>query len=320
MIKKQKVNIPIIDGRHPVSVKSMGNIKQINICDRLNKGATIKPISKDEYMIVSTGEVKQVTHHARDRTDNLRNLEKTMRNLRDLINTNVTPCNINRVRFVTLTYRENMQDSKRLYTDFSNFNKRFKRYILNQYKEIAYEYIVCVEAQGRGAFHLHMIAIFSKPPSFIQSQVLADIWQQGFVSIQALNGNIDNIGAYLTAYLSDVDIKSGIALTADLLKGEIREVQSEAGESKHVIKGGRLKLLPVGINIYRCSRGILKPLLENMSYQEAILNMTDEGYTKVYESAIKVQDTERDFSSTYICQTYKKHINKKFWCEVRKTT
>lgn len=88
MIEKQKIEVPeYIDNRRPVSVKSMGNIKQITISDRQNIGATIKPISGKEYMIVATGEIKEITHHAHDRTENVRNLEKTMRNLRDLINT-----------------------------------------------------------------------------------------------------------------------------------------------------------------------------------------------------------------------------------------
>ena len=315
MIEKHKIEIPsYIDDRRPVSVKSMGNIKQITISDRQNTGSTIKPLSKEQYLIVSTGEVKEVAHHAQDRTENIRNLQKTMRNLRDLINTNISPYNIRQVRFITLTYQENMQDAKRLYTDFRDFNKRFKRYIQKQFY-LTYEYIICVEAQGRGAFHLHMIAIFSNAPPFIENAILADIWRYGFVNIRALNNNIDNIGAYLTAYLTDLDIESGSPLTGDLLQGKIREVQTEQGENKHIIKGGRLKLLPVGLNIYRCSRGIKKPLVEQMSYTDALTVMADSGFKKTYESAIKIRDLERDFSSTYINQIYKKHINKEFWCK-----
>ena len=56
MIKRNKIEMPKhIDSERPVCLKSMGNIKQITISDRQNTGATIKPISKKEYMIVSTG-------------------------------------------------------------------------------------------------------------------------------------------------------------------------------------------------------------------------------------------------------------------------
>ena len=312
MIKKTKIDVPkYIDDRRPVSLKSMGNIKQITILDRQNSGATIKPISAHEYMVVSTGEVRKIVYHAHDRTGNIRSLEKTMRNLRDLINTNVTPSNIQQVRFITLTYRENMRDTEKLYTDFRDFNKRLRRYVKKEYG-LSYEYIVCVEAQGRGAFHLHMIAIFPQIPPFIENEKLSKLWSHGFVSIKSLNGNIDNIGAYLTAYLSDLDIESGIPLTSDLLQGELREVLTEQGNNKHIIKGARLKLLPVGLNIYRYSRGIQKPTIEKMSYGDALDALSNANYQKVHESAIKISDPERDFNNTYISQIYKQLINPSF--------
>ena len=309
MVKKEKTEIPqYIDARRPVSVKAMGNIKEVMISDRINSKATIRPISKEKYVVVSTGEVRNVTHHAEDRTENTRNLEKTMRRLRDIINTNVTPQNITQVRFITLTYHENMWYVQKLYTDFRDFNKHFRRYVKKEFN-MTYEYIVCVEAQGRGALHLHMIAIFSKVPPYIENAKLADIWGHGFVSIKALDGKIDNIGAYLTSYLTDLDIESDAPLTPDLLHGEPKEVRTESGECKRVIKGGRLKLLPAGINIYRCSRGIRKPLKQKLSYEEALAETAAAGYKKVYESAVKIQDPERGFSSTYVRQIYKKHIN-----------
>ena len=79
-----------------------------------------------------------------------------------------------------------------------------------------------------------------------------------------------------------------------------------------MIKGARLKLLPVGINLYRCSRGIKKPQIIKLSYEDAQKEMEDTGYKKVYESAIKISDTNREFTSTYICMTFKKHINPDF--------
>ena len=45
-----------------------------------------------------------------------------MGRLRDLLNTNIA--DPSHCRWVTLTYKENMTDPKRLYTDFDKFNKR----------------------------------------------------------------------------------------------------------------------------------------------------------------------------------------------------
>lgn len=263
------------------------------------------PISKNEYVLLSSGEVKQFENHATDRTENIRNLEKTMRNLSDVINANVSQENVECCRFITLTYRENMTDAKRLYNDFRNFNKRFRRHM--EKRGYRYEYIVTVEAQGRGAFHLHCIFIFEGKAPYIENSELADIWKFGFVSVKAMDKNIDDIGRYLTAYLTDFPIDDE-GFVVGLAGGQVKEVMA-GGESKRIIKGARLKLLPVGIRIYRYSKGIKKPMVETKSYGEALQELSDDGYTKVSEYALEIQDVERDFSTRYIKQTYKKHIN-----------
>ena len=262
------------------------------------------PLSKDEYVLLSTGEVKQVVHHAEDRTENLRNLEKTMHSLSDIINANISHDNAKYCRFITFTYSENMTDAERLYTDFKNFNKRFKRAM----EKIGhhYEYIITVEAQARGAFHLHGIFIFSEKVPFINTAELAKMWGNGFVSVKAMDKNIDDIGKYLTAYLTDLPDEGEIP--SEALGGEIKEIKTDS-ESKRIIKGARLKLLPVGIRIYRYSRGIKKPVVVKLPYGEAIDQLNAAGYSKVNEYAVEISDTDRDFKSKYVKQTFKKHIN-----------
>lgn len=307
-IIKRKIDVPDkIDSHMIATLKAMGNIQEISITDSRNHGATIIPLSKDNFIVVSTGEVKQVHHHALDRTENLRNLEKTMHNLSDLINANITPDNVERCRFLTFTYRENMQNSEQLYNDFKNFNKRFKRYIAKQ--DYYYEYIVTVEAQERGAFHLHGIFIFNKKAPFIENKTLADMWGLGFVSIKSIDKNIDNIGKYLTAYLTDLPVKENTSILSKIAGGEVKEILDN-GKSKKIIKGARLKMLPVGIRIYRYSRGIKKPIVSKLTYGDAIDYVTKQGFTKVNEYAVEISDAERDFKSKYVKQTFKKHINK----------
>lgn len=299
---KRKIDVPKhIDSQRLVSLKSMGNIKEIAISDSRNSGATIKPISKDKYILYSTGEVKRFEHHALDRTENIRNLQKTMHCLSDLINANVYPENVECCRFITFTYSENMQDSEQLYIDFRNFNKRFKRYMEKLGHH--YEYIITIEAQERGAFHLHGIFIFSKKAPFIENKMLADMWGLGFVSIKAIDKNVDNIGKYLTSYLTDLPVDD-TDITPDLMGGDIKEISN-----KRIIKGARLKLLPVGIRIYRYSRGIKKPKIKSISYGEALKELSDSGFSKVNEYAIEIEDIDRDFTSKYITQTFKKNIN-----------
>ncbi len=305
-IVKRKIDVPnYIDNYRPVTVKSMGNIQEIGIMDGKNHSATIKPLSKDNYIVISTGELRQYEHYAKDRTQNLRNLEKSVRALSDLINANVSPEIAHYCRFITLTYRDNMQNPNQLYNNFRNFNKRFKRYMAKQ--NYHYEYIVSVEAQERGAFHLHSIFIFDKNAPYIDNSKLAEIWGLGFVSVKAIDKNVDNIGKYLTAYLTDLPIDD-TEISSEIVGGEIKEVKVD-NKSKRIIKGARLKMLPAGINLFRYSRGIKKPIVYEMSYGEAVKALSENGYIKVNEYAVEISDTERDFKNKYIKQTYKKFIN-----------
>ena len=297
--------MPEIDSRQSISLKYLGNKREIVISERHSTGATIMPISKDEYVLLSSGEVRQFENHAANRAENIRNLEKTMRTLSELINANISPDNAECCRFITLTYRENMTDSERLYHDFRNFNKRFKRHM--EQLGHSYEYIVSVEAQGRGAFHLHCIFIFAKKAPYIENSLLAEMWGLGFVSVKAIDEHIDDIGKYLTAYLTDIAADDA-DFSAELAGGQVKEVDA-GGKSKRIIKGARLKLIPAGMRIYRYSKGIRKPVVKKMAYGEALQELSDDGYSKVGEYALEIQDVERDFKTWYIKQTYKKHIN-----------
>ena len=88
--------------------------------------------------------------------------------------------------------------------------------------------------------------------------------------------NIDNVGAYLTAYLGDIECTAEnlkmLNLSPDSLR--IKEVESIEGielkKPKKFIKGGRLYLYPPKFNLYRCSRGIKKPKKDIMMYSEAL--------------------------------------------------
>ena len=129
--------------------------------------------------------------------------------MRRIINANCLNNDV--VRWVTLTYKENMQDYKRLYDDFKKFNMRLRYYFKNTYDDLSYEYIAVPEPQGRGAWHMHVIMIFNKKPPFIDNNtVIYKTWGYGFTSFQAVD-NCDNFGAYLSAYLSDlpVDVQEG---------------------------------------------------------------------------------------------------------------
>src|SRR5699024_5612651 len=140
--------------------------------------------------------------------------------------------------WLTLTYKDSpMTDSERLYKDFKNFMAKLRRKIG---KFLAY--IVVIEPQASGSLHAHILMkTLDKSTLYIENKAVAQAWGQGFVNVRRLKSS-DNASAYLMAYLSDIDINN--------LEGDFTKEKA----SKKIIKGGRLGLYPVGMQIYRHSR------------------------------------------------------------------
>lgn len=253
----------------------------------------------EQFVVCATGEVKDIEHHT-TRKDNKKGLYKTFANARGMINANVT--DVSKVRWCTLTYAENMTDPKRLYEDFKKFNMRFQWYCKSKgYSKP--EYIVMMEPQGRGAWHAHLLYIWQdmKAP-YISNQEFREIWGHGFVKIKKLD-NVDNVGAYLTAYLGDMEIDD----IQGNIDGKVKIVEvDENGEKvkKAIVKGARLDLYPANFNMLRYSRGCKKPIEEMLYQDEAEKKVL--GATKTFESAIKLTDSENDFETVIIKEQYNK--------------
>lgn len=295
---------PIIDKKALVKVTEMGNVTEIQYMSRRNNKQTIQMLpGGEEYLELSTGEVKKCIKH-NDRSDLIKNLKRTFKTARGLINSNIT--DVNKARWITLTYAENMTDTVKLYKDFEKFNKRFHTYCKNN--DISKpEYIVMMEPQRRGAWHAHLLYIFNHKAPYIPNETLRNIWGHGFVTIKKLD-NVDNVGAYLTAYLGDMEITE---LSLDEILGqEIKEVEIvENGKKikKSYIKGARLKYYPPKFNMIRCSRGVKRPTSEFMTLENAEKKVSTGILT--FEKSVKLVDTDNDFESI---------INTKYYNSARK--
>lgn len=293
-----------------VRVKEMGNVIEVMFQEKRNTVNVIKKINANQYIDTRTGEVKEFTH-IENRGQAINDVRKSLCRLRDYINTNVT--DVSNCKWVTLTYAENMRDTERLYKDFRDFNKRMKYYLSKQ--GFKYEYIVAMEPQGRGAWHAHMLMIFdSKPPYIDNDTVMAKLWGHGYTKTKKLDGNIDNLGAYLTAYLGDMELQetvdSGLINMAIDGHYHISEVEvEEDGKkiSKAFIKGLRMVLYPPKFNIYRCSRGIKKPVVSYESEISAQKKIS--AATLTFERTIKLTDSDSDYIN---------HINYRYYNKVRK--
>ena len=275
-------------------VTQTGHITEIMEMERKNYGCATRKINADLYEIVATGEVKEYKKTT-DRAENSSAKSRfaaSMKSLRDLINCNCTePKNC---RWMTFTYAENMTDTKQLYTDRQAFWKRVQRWHKKNNMPVP-EYITVCEPQGRGAWHLHEVWVYPSKAPFLPNETISNLWQNGFVTVKKLE-DVDNVGAYLTAYLCDVPVEEydGIYTERDI---KVAEITQEDGSklSKKMVKGARLNLYPTGMNFYRSSRGVKRPEVEWTSVQEAKEKV--KAATLTYSSAIRLVSDDGDFSN-----------------------
>lgn len=248
-----------------VKYKESGHVIEISKSDKSLSGGvcSIKKLVDGEYLIIETGEIKKC-NFIEKRVQNADSLRRTFGNIRDIVNSNTT--DTDKCLFVTTTYKENMTDTKQLYKDQDKFLKKLKYH----FKDNPFEYINIVEPQGRGAWHSHYIFVFKdKRPYIDQKWLTKEIWGMGNVNVKKIDGN-DNLGAYLTAYLSDVIIDSDYVPSADDVL-VVKDVPQSDGSvvSKKILKGGRLHFYPANMRIMRTSRGIKKPVVEFISNEKA---------------------------------------------------
>lgn len=268
---------PLIKPDDLVTVTEMNHIVEVQHMEKMNTKNRIKKIDKERYMDIDTGEIKEF-ELSENRQENYNSLRQTFKRLRYLINNNFIG-SANELH-ITLTYKENMTDTKRLYEDFKKFIMRLKY----AYKEkSSIDYLCVVEPQGRGAWHCHVLMRFNELDKvYIKNTDLRRIWGLGFVTIKSLK-DVDNIGAYLSAYLTDLELTNDNYLKAIQEKREVVIKQVE-GKEKKFIKGGRLHMYPSGMNLYRNSKGIVKPKRKKMRYKDIkkIVGSAQPHYEKSY--------------------------------------
>lgn len=241
-----------------VTLTVTNSIIEVQYLEKYNNQNNIKKLNDDYYVILSTGEIRKFEKND-DRLSNKNSFRQTFKKLRYLINNNF--CGLDNELFLTLTYAENMQDSTRLYLDLNKFIKRLK-YKFKDKSRI--EYITVVEPQKRGAWHAHILIKFiDLDKIYIPNALISSVWGLGFVNVQSIaKMSVDNLGAYLTAYLADLPIDDIPIHEIDKFK-KFKKVND-----KYFVKGARLKLYPKGMNFYRKSKGIKFPERFNILYSD----------------------------------------------------
>lgn len=279
-----------------VKVTTMKHIVEVQYMTKVNSTAHIRKLSSEKYLDLKTGEIKEF-ERTENRSQGTNSIRKTFNRLRELINTNFE--GLPNELFVTLTYRGDLQtsDPKIVYEDFKKFIMRLKY----KYKGItSIDYINVLEPHATGNFHMHVLIRFNELEKvFIPNDELREIWGNGFVSIQSLK-NIDNIGAYVSAYLADIEVPED---TVGKLEGHPDLIEKDVnGSKKKFMKGARLVFYPTGVNIYRKSKGIREAEKEKMSYKTAQKKV---GATNPnFKYGVELIDTENDFRNTIIKEQY----------------
>ena len=266
-----------------------GNITIITQTTKANRTCRAKKISENEFVNLTTGEICEYGERSVNRSQCHRSLLRTFATIRGIVNANAT--DPHKVRFVTLTYADPVDDTETLYRDFSAFWKRFVRWSSKCDFEKP-EYLVVCEPNapnetpdGKQRFHFHLLLFYQSKAPFLPNDDIGRIWQHGFTKVSKVD-DVDNLGAYLSAYLSDVFVDDGLG-------DDVKEID---GERKAIIKGGRLHLYPAGFNIYRCSRGVKRPTKRQMSEKEA--NEYRKTHKQTFSSVKTIRNDKAGFETT----------------------
>lgn len=318
-----------------VTLTDMGHVVEAQYMARKNHSAHIKKLSKDTYLDLATGEIKDFKQ-SENRGQNVNSLRQTFKKLGYLVNANFHG-NKNEL-WTTLTYQENEQDLRKVAADFDKFLKRLQTYCRRSFPlkvvlgkksgpskkrttkhipQYHFEFLKVLEPQERGAWHIHLLLKFPyKQKVFLPKQDFAKLWGHGFVDIQEMR-SVDNLGAYLTAYLANLEVippdywneadeKYYRYLSRETGAKEIESPKSRP--DKAVLKGGRLHMYPVGMNIYSSSRGIRFPERRTITYRDIFRKLKFKLENLTLRKSIRIANEAYDFENTIIIEQYNKRV------------
>lgn len=220
-----------------------GNTIEVTTTDRCSSSSSLsytKKISRDCYVDVRTGEVKEYKKYGEK---SLQSQRKTQVKLKRLINANFY-CGIDAIHIV-LTYKDKMEDPFKLSGDFSIFIKKLKR----SYSDIAYIWVA--EPHKSGSWHLHvLIKKLDNSEIFIPIGELLECWTHGNVHVSRIPQSND-FGGYFTykfydrlrpVYPSDLRVysysKKGICVPkpVKMTRAELNKILEENNFSQSSIK------------------------------------------------------------------------------------
>lgn len=282
------VNVEVMNDEI-VTFTKMNHISEIQYLSAVNTQARTRKLNAEEYVDLRTGEIKQF-ELSENRADNVNSLKKTFKKLRYLINNNFVG-NLNEF-FITLTFspdesgwRPSVADTEYLAKCMKVFIQRLKR----KYGQI--EFVRVLEPHADGHAHYHMLIRFDDYENiYIANSELNALWGHGFVRINSLK-DVDNIGAYVSAYFSDIELTEQTGHDELMSATGKTEILEKSG--KKYIKGGRLKYYPSGVQIFNKSKGLKYPDRKKMTYLEA--KEKAGSLQPTFQKSMILSDVDNDF-------------------------
>ena len=298
-----KQNKPrIIPDTERVRITRMGDIVEVQASSMRGKGGKIKRIDKYRFVDTETGEVKHFAQHNRkSRKENYSSLQKTFRNAKEIINTNLQ-C-VEFTTWLTLTYDEKMSDAKQFDKDFETFMKRIRR----QFPNNKIKYFSALDFGAKGGFHCHCLLFWDNfAPSFSEEDC-RKLWKKGTMFVKSLkdHNSIRNIGAYLTSHLTDMPIEEYRQLhpRRKIDAEDLKTVQTGDVEFsyKKIVKNARLELYPPHFRIFRHSNDMKKPEVSYDDYGTIKEELNNRFYELAYTGTIDIHNED---SNAIISQQY----------------
>ncbi|MBQ7352201.1 MAG: hypothetical protein IJW59_05035 [Clostridia bacterium] len=267
----------IIKDNDFVKIKIVKNTITISNSANLNHRPTIRKINNHKHINLRTGEIVEEKRSIK-RGESVRTLLESNIKLQDIIKENAV--DNNKIILLTLTYEEKTLDIKRINEDFKSFIKYLRK---NVVEFGAIEYINTLELYAdKTGYHIHAILFFNESTKsvYLPFETLSKAWKLGQFALRKPTRD-NEVYFYLTPHLSKkVNDKNSHMHNKALLQME----------------------LPAGVNLYRCSKGIKKPVI----------------YTDTYENIqkyLKQNSYELNGQQIYLnpMQTY--HGNNLYYCK-----
>lgn len=159
-----------------------------------------------KFIDFETGEV--LTEEEYKLKNRQRHAHEVRRNVRRLALANFD----HRSKFVTMTFRENLQDIEEANRCFKAFIRNVNA-ILKKDGRDRLKYLAVIEFQKRGAIHYHMLCDL---PSSMRYKTLIDCWRRatkdygGSVRVEKID-HVDNVGAYIVKYMTKDNVDMRLA-------------------------------------------------------------------------------------------------------------